>query len=346
MNASAARAETVLRAIIHEVRTEKLTFLAGSIAYHAFISILPLLLLVLAVLERTPSGGLRDAVFRVTQAVLTDEAGDVILQGISQADTSVSILGGAFLVWGALRIFRGLDTAFSAIYETERQNTIVDQLGDGLVLLGTVALAIVGVGLLRAVVTVPGTGAVGLVLEGAATTVALVVVLLPMYYIFPDTDVSVAEVLPGTAFAAIGLTVAHALFTTFQFGGPGGNIVAGVLVLLTWLYVTGLTVLLGVAINAVLSNRSADIEIEPLIGGVERTVVRSDQTVEASVLLEELDRLAAALEETDGEVTVELDDQRVTVPGPGSATVDRSRRVFSRDDSVGLVLTWWPAGES
>lgn len=346
MDERVARAETIIRAVIHEVRAEKLTFLAGSIAYHAFISILPLLLLVLAVLERTPSGGLRDAVFGVTEAVLTDEAGDVILQGLSEADTSVSILGAAFLVWGALRIFRGLDTAFSAIYETERANTFVDQIGDGLVLLGTLALAIVGVSLLRAVVSLPDAGVAGSVLEAGATAVGLFVVLLPMYYVFPDTDVSVAEVVPGTAFAAVGLTVAHALFTTVRVGGPGGNLVAGVLVLLTWLYVTGLAVLLGVAINAVLSNRSADVEIEPLVGGVERSVVRSDRHVDATDLLKDLDDLAAALESGGAELTVSLDGERVTLPVPGAASVDRSRRVFSRDDSVGLVLTWWPSGET
>jgi hypothetical protein len=33
-----------------------------------------------------------------------------------------------------MRIFRGLDTAFSGIHETESENTFADQLGDGLVL--------------------------------------------------------------------------------------------------------------------------------------------------------------------------------------------------------------------
>ncbi len=39
---SRARTEEVLRALVHEIRAERLTFMAGSIAYHAFLSILPL----------------------------------------------------------------------------------------------------------------------------------------------------------------------------------------------------------------------------------------------------------------------------------------------------------------
>lgn len=43
MHPTARRGEELLRAIVHEAQVEKLIFMAGSIAYHAFLSILPLL---------------------------------------------------------------------------------------------------------------------------------------------------------------------------------------------------------------------------------------------------------------------------------------------------------------
>ena len=49
MNDRAGRLAEVVRAVVHEARVERITFMAGSIAYHAFLSILPLLLLVLVV---------------------------------------------------------------------------------------------------------------------------------------------------------------------------------------------------------------------------------------------------------------------------------------------------------
>ena len=65
MSDSASRVEEVGRAVVHEARVEKITFMAGSIAYHAFLSILPLLLLVLAVLQRTENVAVRDSVIGV-----------------------------------------------------------------------------------------------------------------------------------------------------------------------------------------------------------------------------------------------------------------------------------------
>ncbi|MBV0922667.1 YihY/virulence factor BrkB family protein [Halomicroarcula limicola] len=344
MRVNRARTEEVLRAIVHEARAEKITFMAGSIAYHAFISILPLLLLVLTLVQRTQNVALRDSIVAIMQAVLTEEASQVIQQGLTDADASVSILGLVFLVWGALRIFRGLDTAFSDIYETERQNTFGDQLLDGLLLLATVALAIVGVSVLGNAVSVEGGGVLGTVLRGSVTAAGLFVVFYPMYYVFPDTDVTFAEIVPGTLFAAVGLTVAQALFTTFKSGGAGGNLVASILVLLTWLYIIGLVVLLGAVVNAVLSNRSRDVNLEPVVGGVEERGGDTSAGVERTVLLSDLDELADRLTE-GGEsvsVSVTVGDETTTVVAPQTATVDRENSVFGLDGSVALTLRWWP----
>ncbi|MFC7076946.1 YihY/virulence factor BrkB family protein [Haloarcula halophila] len=342
MHVSRDRVKRVLLAIVHEVRTEKITFLAGSIAYHAFLSILPLLLLLLAIIQQTRSIALRDSIVQIMQLVLTSQASDVIQQGLAQADTSVSLLGVAILVWGALRIFRGLDTAFSDIYETESANTFVDQLGDGLLLLVTVALAIVGASVLGGLFAVSGDGLLAGVLRRAVTAAGLFLVFYPMYYIFPDADCSFAEVVPGTAFAAVGIAVAQVVFTAFKSGSAGGNLVASILVLLTWLYVVGLVILLGVVINAVLSNRSKDVDIEPVIGGVPRRKGSTEAAVDRGTLLAELDTLSERLRQPGEPVRIEVDGRTVVLERPQAAHVDRTSAVFGLDSSVGLTLRWWP----
>jgi len=103
-----ARAREILLGIVHEVRREKLTFMAGSIAYHAFLSILPLLLLLFAIVERTRNVALGEAVVGIVQGILTEEAGEVIQQGLAEADASVSVLGAVFLVY-AVRLYREED---------------------------------------------------------------------------------------------------------------------------------------------------------------------------------------------------------------------------------------------
>jgi len=176
MHDRASRIEELVRAVVHEARVEKITFMAGSIAYHAFLSILPLLLLVLTVLQRTENVAIRDSVVGILESVLTEQASVLIQQGLSDADTSVSVLGLVFLVWGALRIFRGLDTAFSDIYETSEHNTFADQLADSSLMLVTVAVALVGVSAVGNAVSLSVTGPLGTLLGALATMVGLCVV--------------------------------------------------------------------------------------------------------------------------------------------------------------------------
>lgn len=341
MHDRASRIEEVVRAIVHEARVERITFMAGSIAYHAFLSILPLLLLVLTVLQRTENVAVRDSVVGIIESVLTEQASVVIQQGLADADASVSVLGVVFLVWGALRIFRGLDTAFSDIYETGEHNTFTDQLTDGLVMLVTVAVALVGVSVIGDAVSLSFVGPLGTAFQALATTLGLFAVFYPMYYIFPDTDVTLLEVVPGAAFAAVGLTVAQVLFTEFNAGTTAGsNLVASVLLLLTWLYIIGLVVLLGAVLNAVLSNRSDDVDIAPLVGSVEARGPSGATAASRQAVLSDLETLTAAFEDAKG-VTVTVDEQSVTLAVPQSVTVDRENGVFGLDDSVALTLRWW-----
>jgi membrane protein len=334
-----SRAAELLRAVFHEIRTENLTFMAGSIAYHAFVSLLPLVLLLFFVVSRLENVALRDSVIEVLAAVLSPGASDLLREGVSDTGTGVSVLGLAFLVWGTLRIFRGLDTAFSDIYESESRNSFLDQITDGLIVLGTFALAILAASLLVSALPSGGSGPLWAVLGGAVLAGVLAVVFFPMYYVFPDSDVTVVEVLPGTLLAAIGLTVFERLFrlyVEFSARSPSQSVVASILVLLTWLYVSGLVILTGAAVNAVLSNRSQDVEIGPLLGDYESGAETPDRTQ----LLDDIAKLDRLLAEAES-VSVHVDGQEVTLPPPSSVESDTGSGPLGLDDAVGIELRWW-----
>ncbi len=97
--------------------------------------------------------------------------------------------------------------------------------------------------------------------------VAVGVALVPMYYLFPDEeDMALIEALPGVAITAVGLVAAESLFQLYvQYSSASAqnSLLAGIIVLMTWLYVSGLLILVGAAVNAVLSNRSEDVSIRP-----------------------------------------------------------------------------------
>jgi membrane protein len=341
MDSRIERGLTVGRAIVTEMRVEKVTFLAGSIAYHAFISLLPLLLLLLAAISAVGDRSLEEGFIALLEAVLTPGAQQLLIDELQTAGTStgLTIVGGLVLVWGTLRIFRGLDTAFSDIYETETANTFGDQLSDGVIVLVTFAIAIVAAVVVQSLIPLGADGVIAWTLSRLALVVGLTLTFLPMYYIFPDTDVSVAEILPGTLFAAVGLVAFETLFTLYTQGGDK-SVVGGILVLLTWLYFSGLVILVGVVVNAVLSNRSADVDIDPVVGGVRPTHKRDRPTRgEVVASLTELKRLFDAEED----VVISVGDESVTLPPPQRYETDtESSRLGFVDGTVGLELQWSP----
>jgi membrane protein len=195
----------------------------------------------------------------------------------------VSVVGLVVLLWGTLKIFRGLDTAFSEIYETDERNSFVDQMIDGLVVFVSLVVSIVAAVVLTAVVSrlaaqVPYLGYV----TPVVLVVGLVVAFFPMYYRFPDADLGWRDVLPGTVFAALGWAALQSVFQVYLAFTDGGSasFFGGVLVVVTWLYFSGLVLLLGAVLNAVVGEHSTG---EP--GGVGRgaAVPKPDAKAERSL---------------------------------------------------------------
>lgn len=343
------RAITVLRAIVHEVRTERVTFLAGSVAYNAFLSLLPLLLLVLAVVGSVGARSLEQALVTIVQAAITPAASEVLIQELEEASLSVSVLGVLILVWGALRIFRSLDTAFSDIYDTEGRNPLGDQLADGILVFGTLLLLVMGVLAVEARIDVTTASRTSWLFGRAAVWAFVTVALVPMFYLFPDeSHLRVREVLPGTVFASTGLFALQTVFGIYlEVGGPraSNSVLASVIVLLVWLYFSSLIVIVGGAVNAVLTNRSNQVSIRPVIGGTSP----SSPATSSALPIEPLGRLGDELVEMES-LTLSTDGGTYTLPSPDRVDTDTDvSSVPFVNDTASITLHWRPdrsAGES
>jgi len=253
---AANRPRRTVRSVIAQVREDDVPFMAGSIAYQAFISLFPLLILIFLLVAALGDETVAKQVVGLTEGFLPEAAQSLLSETISgeRAGGTASIIGLVTLVWGSLKIFRGLDTAFSVIYKTDESNSITDQLRDGEVVFAVLAVslvAMVAVGSVFAIVEGPLTRVLNLFLLVAGLTVAF----LPMYRFFPDADLSWAEAIPGALFAALGWTVLQSLFQFYvalSGSADAGSVVGAVLLLLTWLYLGGFLLLLGGVVNAVL----------------------------------------------------------------------------------------------
>ncbi len=248
------RTVSVGRDLVSAVRTQQVSFLAASIAYYMFVSLLPLLLLGLAVATFLGGDAFADQVVAAVGEALTPQAARLLGTALTNATGrgGATLVSLAVMVWGALKVFRGVDTAFSRIYDTDDAGGFLDSVVDATAALGGIVLALVGFAVVGSLGAVFG---VTVALGGLMLVPILVVAFLPLYYLFPDTKTTVRGVLPGTVFAAVGWTVLATVFGLYASVAGGFQlygVIGGVLLLVTWFYFAGQLLLLGAVLNAVL----------------------------------------------------------------------------------------------
>ncbi|MCG1004179.1 YihY/virulence factor BrkB family protein [Halobacterium noricense] len=258
-------AVAVARRVAGTARDEQVTFLSAAVAYYAFVSLIPLLVLAVAVGTALGGIGLVDSVVGALDAFLTVSGETALRDAMTdgRGRTSATVVSLLLLTWSALKLFRGLDVAFSQVYGVQKPESLLEQVIDGVVVLLTLPLA-VGAAIVVTVL-VPYLDIVPYLDLASALTlpVALTLVFLPSYYVFPDVEMSVREALPGAAFAAVGwalLAQGFRGYAAYVGGGELYGILGGALLLVTWLYFGGIVITLGAVLNAVLSGRPDDDE--------------------------------------------------------------------------------------
>ncbi|VTT86464.1 Inner membrane protein YihY, formerly thought to be RNase BN [Halorubrum sp. DM2] len=239
----------------------QVTFLAAAIAYYAFVSLVPALLLLVVVATAVFGETIAAELVASTGDFLTPAGEEAVVGAVSSAGgrTGASLLGLGVLLWSTLKVFRGLDTAFVSLYGGDETPGFLKQVVDA----ASVVVAVgVGIGVMVVVgAFVAAADAVPLV--EAASVLALpaflAAVFLPMYYLLPQPTVSVREALPGAAFAAVCWTLLQAGFQVYAVSAAQYQVygvIGGILLLVTWLYLAAVVVVLGGVVNVVLAGRT------------------------------------------------------------------------------------------
>ncbi|MFB6071390.1 MAG: YihY/virulence factor BrkB family protein [Halobacterium sp.] len=286
------RAVDVARQTAAAARDERVTFLAAAVAYYAFVSVVPLVLLAVAVGTALGGEALVDAVVDAVDQFLTDTGQEAVRDALTNARgrTSATAASLALLAWSGLKLFRGLDAAFSQVYGVEVVESLPAQLVDAAVVLATIPVAVaaaVGLG-----VVAPSLGVLPFVDVTSVVTLfaSLTLVFLPAYYVFPDVPMTVREALPGAAFAALGWTALAEAFRVYAnaVSLEVYGLLGAALLFVTMLYFGGIVITVGAVLNAVLSGRTsddADAEREP----PEEAPDVAELGAEVAALREELD---------------------------------------------------------
>jgi YihY family inner membrane protein len=264
---SLASIDTVRR-VVDVAIDRQVTFLAAAIAYYAFVSLIPALLLLVVVATAVFGEAIAVELLAAAGDFLTPAGQEAVAGAISSAGgrTGAGVIGVAVLLWSTLKVFRGLDTAFAELYGVKEPPDFVKQLADA----ASAVLAVsVGIGVMVAIGAFVAAADAVPAVEAASILVLpafLAVVFLPMYYLLPEPDIGIREALPGAAIAAVGWTLLQAGFQVYaasasQFQVYG--VIGGILLLVTWLYLAAIVVVVGGVVNVVLAGRD---EVAPASG--------------------------------------------------------------------------------
>jgi membrane protein len=258
----------LVRDVMDVARERQLSVKSAGLAYHAFNTLVPLVILVLV------GATLVDAFEPLLEGIanafeLEDVLTDEMLEeaaGDSGAQLRAAVLALVILLWSAARLFQAVNSAFTDVYDSRDDQSYVGSVAtvtavtvvNATLVTLTVVLAVVLVSVVGVSFPARTDGLLAAIGSAVALAILLPVVFFPMYYLFPQVDVSVREVLPGTVFAALSWTVLALSFRVYVATSESValfGIAGAILLILTWVYFGGFFLLLGSILNAVLADR-------------------------------------------------------------------------------------------
>lgn len=237
---------TVLRvATEHDIR-----YPAAALAYYTFVSLLPLVVLVLAVVGDPIAAEIQVA----TPRVLTAEAQELVYEALTTATgrAGAALLAIVVLAWSAANVATGFLTVVERV-EGRRGRSRRQQVRDAVGILGSLLLSVAALVVVGAffplIPAPPEAGHYGFLVLPVVLSAAFV----PLYYVPSRAVTSVRGALPGALWSAVGWTVLLAVVQYYALNATRYaiyGVLSGIIVVLTALYVAATVLLLGVVVNA------------------------------------------------------------------------------------------------
>ncbi|CAN5684011.1 YihY/virulence factor BrkB family protein [soil metagenome] len=253
-----------------EAKADHVPLLAAGVAFYAFLALFPALIAAVLVYGLVSDPAQVQQQIESFASALPDDAKALITDQLTEIaggkksslgfGLAVSLLGA---LWSASGGVMGLIKATNIAYDEEETRGFVKLRGLALLLtLGAIvfiAVAIALVAVLPVVLDAVGLGGVGAVLIGVGRWVGLVLAVMAalavVYRVGPDRDapqvrwVSVGAVVATVLWviASVGLSIYVSNFGSY---GKTYGALAGVVVLMLWLFVSSFIVLFGAEINA------------------------------------------------------------------------------------------------
>ncbi|SFF76725.1 membrane protein [Halopelagius inordinatus] len=242
----------VVLAVARAAQEHDVEYPAASLAYYGFVSLFPLLVLVLALVSRPVAASVRD----VTPPFLTPEARQLVSDAMTATEGQIgaTVLAVLVLGWSGANVAVGFLTVVERV-EGDSGWSIRHQLCGGVAVLASLLLALFSIVTTSAAFSfLPDTLLVAPVAL-AALFVVLTVAFVPLYYVPSRTVTDLRAAVPGALTAAIGWTALLVVIHLYAINAGRYavyGVISGIIIILTSLYLAAFVLLLGVVVNATL----------------------------------------------------------------------------------------------
>jgi membrane protein len=271
-----------LKRTMREAKEDRITLTAAGVAFYWFLSVFPLLIAAIGILALMQVGqSFVDSATNTLREALPEGAADVLTDAVSNASARTSgglvaaIVAIVLALWSASSGMATAEEALDVAYDVPESRKFLKKRAVAFVLmflallLGGVATALLVFGqplgeAIADVVPLGGAFAViWTIVRWALTVLAVMTLFAIFYYLGPNRQPpSWKWVSPGGVVAAIIWLAASVGFSLYvsSFGGSYAETygsLAGVVVLMLWLFLSALALLLGAELNGELEREKA-----------------------------------------------------------------------------------------
>ncbi|MGM0751945.1 MAG: YihY/virulence factor BrkB family protein [Bacillota bacterium] len=264
------------KSLFSNISANDVTGLAAQIAYYFLLSLFPLLIFIVTLLPYLPVeqgdilGLVRDFAPGETMSMIEETLQDV-MSNRNSGLLSVSIIA---TIWSASNGMNAIVKSLNRAYDVEETRSFIATrlmsilLTFAMILVFIVALLLPVFGKQIGLLLFSQFGfseqflTIWNGIRWAISPIILFIIFVGLYYFAPSKRIKCLSAFPGAIFATLGWVLASLAFSYYvgSFGNYSATYgsIGGIIVLMIWFYLTGIIIMIGGEINALVTIKDKD----------------------------------------------------------------------------------------
>ncbi|MFC0272893.1 YihY/virulence factor BrkB family protein [Metabacillus herbersteinensis] len=262
-----------LKELLHRFADDEVAGLSAGLAYFFLLSLFPFLIFLITLIGYLPLS--QDAVLGVIRQYAPGESSQLIESNLAQIlnhhNGGLLSFGIIATLWSASNGINAIVRSFNRAYEVEESRSFI--VARGMAILLTVAMVFV----ILVALLLPVFGKeIGLFIFSTfglseqfltawntarwlVSGIILFIVFTSLYFVAPNKRLHIKDCLAGSIFATVGWIAVSLAFSYYvsSFGNYTATYgsLGGIIVLMIWFYISGMVIMLGGELNALLYKR-------------------------------------------------------------------------------------------